>query len=145
MEFIATEQQIKQIAIKDIEASKPLGNGFLDYSKELTLDDGDILLDENGLDLDYVAGPCVKLFIRRGLAENHWQIKEAADPEYQTWVRRYSSNETLVGSVLEDGETNIFQGSLKVERASSSDNDDSVSTTKNFIEDFPLEGFTDYD
>jgi len=45
---------------------------------------------------------------------------------------------------IEDGETNIFQGSLKVERASSSDNDDSVSTTKCFTEDFPLESFTDY-
>jgi len=39
----------------------------------------------------------------------------------------------------------IFQGSLKVERASICDNDDSVSTAKTFIEDSPLESFTDYD
>jgi len=38
----------------------------------------------------------------------------------------------------------IFQGLLKVERASSGDNDDSVSTTKNFTEDSPQESFTDY-
>jgi hypothetical protein len=38
----------------------------------------------------------------------------------------------------------IFQGLLKVERASSGDNDDSVSTTKNFTEDSSLKSFTDY-
>jgi len=40
----------------------------------------------------------------------------------------------------------IFQGLLKVEGASSGDNnnDDSVSTARNFTEDSPLEGFIDY-
>jgi hypothetical protein len=38
----------------------------------------------------------------------------------------------------------IFQGLIRVEGVSGGDNDDSVSTSKNFTEDSPLESFTDY-
>jgi len=106
MKFEATEQQIKEIAVKAITYSKPLGWGFFEALDEIDIKPEDIKLDEYGLDLDYVKGRCVKLFIRRGLPEGSWHIDNIADPEYQTLVRRYGSNEALVSSVLEDGKTN---------------------------------------
>ena len=106
MEFKATEQQIKEIAVKAITHSKPLGLGLFEALGEIDITPEDIKLDEYGLDLDYVKGRCVKLFIRRGLPEGSWHIDNIADPEYQTWVCRYGSNETLVSSVLKDKKTN---------------------------------------
>jgi hypothetical protein len=105
MKFEATEQQIKEIAIKAITYSKPLGLGFFQAS-EIDIKSEDIKLDEYGLALDYVKGRCVKLFIRRGTPEGSWHIDNIADPKYQTWARRFVSNEALVGSVLEEGKTN---------------------------------------
>jgi len=109
MKFEATEQQIREIAVKAITYSKPLGLGFLETLGEIDIKPENIKLDEYGLALDYVKGRCVKLFIRRGLPEGscNWHIDNIADPEYQTWARRYVSNETLVSSVLEDGKINI--------------------------------------
>jgi hypothetical protein len=104
MKFEATEQQIKEIAVKAITYSKRLGLGFFQALDELDLKPEDIELDEDSLALDYVEGRCVKLFIRRG-SEHSWHIDNIADPEYQTWAPRYS-NETLVSSVLEEGKTN---------------------------------------
>jgi len=106
MKFEATEQQLKEIAVKAITYSKPLGLGFLEALDEIDIKPEDIKLDKYGLALDYVKGRCVKLFIRRGLPEGSWPIDDIADPEYQTWARRYGSNEALVASVLEDGKTN---------------------------------------
>jgi hypothetical protein len=106
MKFKATEQQIKEIAVKAIIHSKPLGLGFLQALGEIDINPENIKLDEYGLALDYVKGRCVKLFIRRGLPEGSWHIDNIADPEYQTWVCQYGSNETLVSSVLENGKTN---------------------------------------
>jgi hypothetical protein len=121
MKFEATEQQIKEIAIKAIMYSKPLGLGFVEASSEISINPEDIKLYEHGLDLDYVKGRCVKLFIRRGLPEGSWHIDDIADPGYQTWACRFGSNETLVSSVLEEGKTN---------------------NSKNFPpENFPLETF----
>ena len=106
MKFKATEQQIQEIAVKAITYSKPLGLDFFEPLGNIDIKPEDIKLDEYGLALDYVEGRCVKLFIRRGLPEGSWHIDDPANPEYQTWVRRYGSNETLVSSVLEDGKTN---------------------------------------
>jgi hypothetical protein len=105
MEFKATEQEIKEIAVKAITYSKPLGLGFL-RAGEIDIKPESIKLDEYGLALDYVKGRCVKLFIRRGLPEGSWHIDNTANPEYQTWAHRYGSNEALVSSVLENGKTN---------------------------------------
>jgi hypothetical protein len=80
--------------------------GFFQALGEINVNPEDIQLNEDGLDLDYVKGPCVKLFIRRGLPEGTWEIHKIADPEYQTWACRYGSNETLVNSVLEDRKSN---------------------------------------
>jgi hypothetical protein len=106
MKFEATEQQIKEIAIKAITHSKALGLGVFEALSEIDIKPEDIKLDEYGLALDYVKGRCVNLFIRRGMPEGSWHIDNIADPKYQTWVCRYGSHETLVSSVLEDGKTN---------------------------------------
>lgn len=112
MEFKATEQQIKEIAVKAITYSKPLGLVFFQSLGEINIKPEDIELNQDGLDLNYVEGRCVKLFIRRGLPEGSWHIDNIADPEYQTWARRYGSNETLVSSVLEDRKTNNRGGTI---------------------------------
>ncbi|MEG4081943.1 hypothetical protein QUA10_28415 [Microcoleus sp. Pol8_D6] len=104
IEFEATEQQIKEIAMHAIKYSKNVGLGFLRGLENLDIHPGDIKLDDSGLSLDYVNGRCVKLFIDR-LPDNRWRIRDSADPEYQTWARRWVSNETLVEYVLGAGKT----------------------------------------
>ena len=147
MKFEATEQQIKEIAVKAITYSKPLGWGLLEALDEIDIKPEDIKLDEYGLALDYVKGRCVKLFIRRGLPEGSGHIDHIADPEYQTWVRRYGSNETLVSSVLGDGKTNCsetiddFANEILVSEKSDSFRGKNFPAENFPAEDFPPEGF----
>lgn len=100
MRFQATEKQIKWIAVKAIDASKPLDSEAMSYLPAPILDPEDINLTEWGLRLDDVAGRSVKLFINRQ-ENNWWHVEDSVDPEHQAWVRRYASIETLIGSVLE--------------------------------------------
>ncbi|MEG4883018.1 hypothetical protein QUB75_19755 [Microcoleus sp. K1-B6] len=104
IEFEATEQQIREIAINAIKYSKNVGWGLLRGVEKLDIHPGDIKLDDRGLSLDYVNGRCVKLFIER-LSDNRWRIRDNADPEYQTWACRWVSNQTLVEYVLGDGKS----------------------------------------
>jgi hypothetical protein len=46
MEFTATDDQLKQIIFNAIEASCPLGLGFLDYCPELGFKAEDLKLDK---------------------------------------------------------------------------------------------------
>ncbi len=101
--------------------------------QELNFTPDDILLDEYGLALDYVRGRCVKLFIERGEANDCWKINDIADPEYQTWIHRYGSNETLVNSVLNDGKTYTLCEEVEPK-----------TPTARQLEEFPPERFIDY-
>ena len=121
MQFLATEQQLKQIVFNAIEWSKPpLQYGpYLFWSPELPFKAEDIKLKFQGscLDLDYVCGRCVKLFISK-VAEDCYEIKDEPTPDRQTWAYKYPSNEALIKSVID-------------------------SNSKDFLECSPLEGFTD--
>ena len=99
MKFTATKEQVKQIGLNAIKASKPVMLGYLaaDVERPVTLDDLEI--DENGLDIDYFRGNMVKLLIHRN-TENQWELNDSVDFEYQSWARVYPTAKALVGSVL---------------------------------------------
>ena len=99
MNFTASEEQVKQIGLNAIKASKPVMLGYLvaDVKRPVTLDDLEI--DENGLDIDYFRGNMVKLLIHRN-TENQWELNDSVDFEYQSWVRVYPTAKALVESVL---------------------------------------------
>jgi hypothetical protein len=122
MQFCATEQQLKQIIFNAIEYSKPplLQHGpYLVWSPELPFKAENIKLEfqRSWLNLDYICGRCVKLFIRK-VAEDCYEIEDEPTPERQTWVCKYPTNEALIKSVID-------------------------SNSKNFLECSPLEGLTD--
>ena len=99
MNFTASEEQVKQIGLNAIKASKPVMLGYLvaNIERSVTLDD--IEIDENGLDIDYFRGNMVKLLIHRN-TENQWELNDSVDFEYQSWVRVYPTAKALVESVL---------------------------------------------
>jgi len=97
-EFKATEEQIKQIAANAVNASIPMGMGFLQATnKEFKSTEFD--LTKSGLNLDYVQGRMVKLTINR-LENNKWIIVGSARADYQSWVSKYPTNRALVESII---------------------------------------------
>ena len=98
MNFTASEEQVKQIGLNAIKASRPVMLGYLvAVERPVTLDDLEI--DENGLDIDYFRGNMVKLLIHRN-TENQWELDDSVDFEYQSWIRVYPTAKALVESVL---------------------------------------------
>lgn len=98
-QFKATKEQIRQIGANAIDYSRPMGFGYLHYRSDQFIRTEDIELEDGNLNLDYVAGRCVKLFIRN-IGDDTWEIPESPTPDHQTWVRRYPTNESLVESVV---------------------------------------------
>lgn len=98
-QFKATEQQIRQIAVNAFHNSRPLGLGYLNHRPDLNVNLEDFDLEDGNLDLDYVAGRCVKLFIRN-IGGEMWEIAQSPTRDHQTWVRKYPTNEALVESVV---------------------------------------------
>ena len=100
MKFEATEEQIKQIGINAIKASKPAMFGYLgteSIKRPVTLDD--LNIDENGLRIDYFRGKMVKLFVRKE-TEDQWELNDSVEFEYQSWISVYPTAKALVESVL---------------------------------------------
>ena len=112
MQFCATEQQLKQIVFNAIEWSKPpLRHGpYLFWSPELPFNAENIKLKFQGswLDVDWVCGRCVKLFIRK-VAEDCYEIKDEPTPERQTWAYKYPTNEALIKSVIDSNSKNFLE------------------------------------
>lgn len=98
-QFKATEQKIKQIAVNAIQCSRPVGLGYLQTLSDLVVKPEDIELRHGSLELDYVAGRCVKLFVRN-IGDEVWEIKSEPIWDYQTWVSKYPTNEALVESIV---------------------------------------------
>lgn len=60
-----------------------------------------ILAPNSDLYIDYYDGRMVKLNLRQGDTPGKYIIPESAPhPEYQSWVKKYSSYQELVDSVL---------------------------------------------
>jgi hypothetical protein len=97
MKFKATNQQVKQIAANAINASKPMGMGFLHFQADnnFTADD----IEDGELYFDYVQGRMVKLRIR-DLGNGEYEIADNPTSDYQSWCSTYPTTEALVNSVL---------------------------------------------
>jgi len=115
MRFTATKDQVSKMGVLAINASVPMGMGFLhatagDYSlEELEKAHGkDCLLDPEGnLFLDYFEGRMVKLSIRKaGKSGNVYETRDVAHPDYQSWCKTYETPADLVkaagGKVLDE-------------------------------------------
>jgi hypothetical protein len=97
VKFKATKEQVKQIAANAINASLPMGMGFLHYQSgnNFTVDD----IEDGELYFDYVQGRMVKLSIH-DLGEDEYEIADNPTSDYQSWCRTYPTTEALVKSVL---------------------------------------------
>lgn len=101
MRFKATDDQVRQIMANAVNASSPMGMGFLHATNKLfsAEDFKDCALKPSGAHLDYVQGRMVKLYIR-SIADGSWRISGAPpNGEYQSWVKEYPTYENLVTSV----------------------------------------------
>lgn len=99
LEFKATDDQVRQIAVNAIHASSPMGMGFVHYVPGDHFRPEEIKLDNLGLNLDYVQGRMVKLMMWR-TGDQLWEIRGEIDIEYQSWAGVYPTYEKLIESVL---------------------------------------------
>ncbi len=103
--FNATKEQVLQIAANAINASIPVGMGYLHFkSKNYTPEELQMEYeaeDKRGnIYLDYFDGRMVKLSIQH-LGDNSYATNEGeANIEYQSWARKYPTYEDLTNSVL---------------------------------------------
>ncbi len=97
MKFKATKQQVKEIAANAINASTPMGMGFLHYQADTKFGPEDI--SDEQLYFDYVQGRMVKLSIR-DLGNDEYEIADNPTSDYQSWCGIYPTTEDLVNSVL---------------------------------------------
>ena len=106
MIFTATEEQILQIAANAVNASTPMGMGFLHFQpKEYTPEEMRKCLSDYGLSIDYFDGRMTKFYIIR--AENdQWRVVDHGPrSDYQSWASKYPTYEALAGSVLPQKES----------------------------------------
>ena len=106
MKFKATDEQVKQIFCNAINASIPVGMGFLHFKPE-DVKPEEIEMYTIGEDLrfdaDYFQGRMVKLSISQTDNEGEWKITKPIDEptqDYQSWATKYPTKEALVNSVL---------------------------------------------
>lgn len=107
MKFQATTEQVKQIFVNAINASKPMGMGFLHFDeREYTVDDLEGLDTSEAMNADYIDGRMVKLaiFPKR---DSTWETMDnhQASPDYQSWVSAYTPRSLVesVGAVVLEG------------------------------------------
>lgn len=103
MQFTASEQQVKEIALNAILASKVVGMGVYQaaHFAGVPLGVDDIELDEDGVYIDYFRGRMVKLCINKK-GEDSWEIRDKVDIEYESWGEKYPTAEALVNSVIKE-------------------------------------------
>ncbi len=103
VEFEATEEQIKQIALNAINKSRPAGLGFLHFEdKDYTIREIENELNPDPdfkvvVDLDYFHGRMVKLVIF-GNGEGKYKINKTFNAEYQSFADFYPTPESLLES-----------------------------------------------
>lgn len=103
LQFKATDEQVQDIAINAIKASKPMGMGYAHYNANQEFKREQIKLDKDstnpGVFLDYVGGRMVKLQIwHKG--DDVWETHSGeAQFDYQSWASKYHTYLELVQSV----------------------------------------------
>ena len=103
MKFKATEEQINQIAANAVNASSPMGMGYLQFDQGKVYGSSDFNhpYDETRprFSLDYVDGRMVKLHLAR-VADGIWSTSDREPTsDYQSWCRKYPTYRALVESV----------------------------------------------
>lgn len=94
-----TNEQAAQVAANAVNASSPVGSGFLAFTGECLKADSFISEAVAGdIRLDYVDGRMVKLNLER--KRDGWVVNVDREPrsDYQSWMRMYPTNDALVQS-----------------------------------------------
>lgn len=100
MKFKATKEQVQKLAVNAIEASSPFGMGLLHFNPNTKFNPQDIKVTDEGVNLDYVEGRMVKLYISKEEgSKDIYEIRDNARSDYQSWVAKYPTVKDLVSSV----------------------------------------------
>jgi hypothetical protein len=102
MELNITERQALQLMANAVNASIPMGMGYLQHEeKEYTADDMRAEMDaKGGIDFDYFRGRMVKTGIEK-TATGYRLSDGKPHSSYQSWARKYPTYQALADSVLE--------------------------------------------
>jgi len=97
MTFAATDEQIQKMCVLAVQASSPMGMGFLHYRPGDHFKPEDFPLSDHGVSLDYVEGRMVKLRMRRlgGAGTHIWEAPNVISSAYESWIVTYPSYEAL--------------------------------------------------
>jgi hypothetical protein len=103
MKFKATTEQIAQVAANAVNAATAAGMGILHYDSAHKFTKEDFLhnIERFGgyLDLDYVEGRMVKLYIHPSSPKGYYECREDdPKPDYQSWCHTYHTYADLLKS-----------------------------------------------
>lgn len=101
MEFNASDEEVKQILCNAVNASIPVGMGFLQYQKG-EYKEVEMAFHNSCYSIDYYDGRMVKLAIKE-LAVRKWKVltpDKEPNIEYQSWAVKYPTTKELIESVL---------------------------------------------
>lgn len=96
----ATDVQMKQMAANAINASRPVGMGFLHFNEKDNAKPEDIEISNDELFLDYIGGRMVKFNAWKVEGtEDQWEVRDGLHLDYQSWISTYPTWEVLAKSV----------------------------------------------
>jgi len=100
MKVILTEGQAKQLVVNVVNASEPMGMGFLHVEdKDYTKDDVVDLFKTDSIYIDCFHGRMVKFNMRKESKDSYVLPDNEPRSDYQSWCRKYPSYQSLVDSV----------------------------------------------
>lgn len=95
-----TEEQARQMAANAVNASVPMGFGFIHHQvKTYTPDDVQLCVTKRGIRIDYFDGRMVKLYIRK-VEDDYLVPEQETRVDYQSWCRTYPTYQALFDSVV---------------------------------------------
>jgi hypothetical protein len=93
MRIRATDEQVSKMCALAVQASAPMGMGFLHFDTNTVFTPEDFPIKAaTAVYLDYVQGRMVKLGMRRG-GPDIWDAPDQISGEYESWIVRYPSYE----------------------------------------------------
>ena len=103
LEFKATKEQVLEIACRAVNASVPMGSGFIHFQNRqyLPSDVGVFFKDGKGIEIDYFAGRMVKLYIDQD-GEETWLTRCTPRIDYQSWALKYPTFKDLCKGILKE-------------------------------------------
>lgn len=95
--FKATPDQLKQLVANAVNASIPMGMGYLHYKKvDYSPEQFDVGADKD-IAVDYLEGRMVKLYIT-SLGLDMYEIGDKISIDYQSWMAMYPTVQDLIVS-----------------------------------------------